>query len=145
MVMFCPECMSPLISSDGNTAVCPTHGGSYHILFARYPLAVRPAVGQPAVPGMPPLPVGFGIQPEINARCIRHPDSPAVVLCHNCRAPICATCDFSFPGDIHLCPNCAANPNPQISPKRKRLIGWSIALAGVSVMGLIGLLVAATA
>ena len=41
MDMLCPECMGSLVSSDGQTAVCSTHGGRYQVLFSRYPTVGR--------------------------------------------------------------------------------------------------------
>src|SRR6185312_12549672 len=140
MEMLCPECMAPLVSSDGQTAVCPTHGGNYRILFTRFPLAA------PAVNALSPESgevVGTavavaGTNPATSMRCVRHPEVPAIAMCVNCRAPVCQTCDFMFPGGVHLCPACAANPRPQISPGRRKLIPWSIGLAVFSFLGLIG-------
>lgn len=141
MEMFCPECMAPLVSSDGRTAVCPTHGGTYAILFARHPLAA-PAVSGPAAGGgvamasVLPLP---GASSLAGVQCANHPEVSAIAVCLSCRAPVCQTCDFIFPGGVHLCPRCAANPRPQLSPGRKKLIPWSIGLAVLSVVGLAGM------
>lgn len=140
MEMFCPECMAPLVSNDGRTAVCPTHGGTYQILFTRYPLAA-PAVSGPGAEGSVamasalPLP---GAPALAGVHCVKHPGVAAIALCINCRAPVCQTCDFIYPGGVHLCPSCAANPRPQLSPGRKKLIPWSIGLAVLSIAGLAG-------
>src|SRR4051794_4881542 len=126
MESFCPECMGPLASSDGQSAVCKLHGGSYRILFTRF-----------AIPGMPGSEINTVTAdgtPVTDARCVKHPDSPAVVFCHNCRAPSCATCDFVFPGDIHLCPECAVNSRPKMSSGRRKLIPWSI---GLGILGIV--------
>lgn len=140
MEMLCPECMAPLVSSDGQTAVCTTHGGNYRILFTRFPLAA-PAVNAPSPESGEVVGTAVavaGATPAASMRCSRHPDVPAIALCVNCRAPVCQTCDFMFPGGVHLCPSCAANPRPQISPGRRKLIPWSIGLAVFSFLGLIG-------
>jgi hypothetical protein len=77
--------------------------------------------------------------------CKAHPDAVAVAICHQCRSPICATCDFPFPGGIHLCPACATNPKQGLTTKRKRLTHWSIGLGVFSMMLLvIGIIAAVT-
>ena len=143
MEMLCPECMGPLVSSDGQTATCRLHGGSYHILFSRYPLVAPPPVPELQSDGGVDLaPVAtITAQPIPGVNCTQHPDVPAVFRCHSCHAPSCATCDFAFPGDIHLCPSCASNPRRQMSPRRKKLIPWSIGLAIFSMIGLVAMIV----
>ena len=42
---------------------------------------------------------------------------------------MCHTCTFDFPGGIKICPTCAANPRTAISPKRKKMLIGSFALA----------------
>lgn len=162
MELYCPECMAPLVSSDGQTAVCSTHGGRYQILFSRYPIA-GPARLAPLGAGMaapmsasddlsslaaaaaaansrvPTAP--YEMQPIQGAFCITHPTVAAVTYCQTCRAPVCGTCVFVFPGGLHLCPSCAANPRPQVSPKRKRLIWWSVGLGIWCVLGLIAMVI----
>lgn len=143
MEMYCPECMSPLVSGDGQTAVCPTHGGSYQILFARHPLAAPVVAGaaMSGAAGAPPPLAMAGAPGLTGVQCARHPEVTAVAQCINCRSPVCQTCDFLFPGGVHLCPTCAANPRPQLSPGRKKLIPWSIGLAVLSIVGLAGMVV----
>ena len=150
MEMYCPECMAPLTSTDGATAFCRTHGGNYQVLFARHSIVIPPmpaVVSQggagPVLP--PPISAQGVIPPVLGTRCVQHPDAPAVTLCHNCRAPACATCDFVFPGDIHLCPSCASNSRPQMSSGRRKLIPWSIGLALLGIAGLVGMVVLASA
>lgn len=162
MEMFCPDCMTAMASPDGQTAVCPAHGASFQILFARYPVAA-PAVAQvpagfavpmagrapPAIGGgmsnqgyIPPssdtyaanLNAAFGGPALLDATCIKHPESPAVARCHTCGSAVCATWDFLLPGGIHLCPPCVTNPKPQVSPRRKGLIRWSVGLAIVTII-----------
>ena len=77
--------------------------------------------------------------------CARHPESPAVTRCFTCKAALCTTCDFAFPGGIHLCPSCATNPRPQVSPKRRILIWWSIILGACSLLTMAGFFVAIVA
>ena len=143
MEMLCPECRGPLVSSDGQTATCRIHGGTYHILFSRYPLLAPPPPPVIQADG------GVGLAPIATATaqaipgvfCTQHPDVPAVIRCHSCHAPSCATCDFAYPGDIHLCPSCASNPRRQMSPRRKKLIPWSIGLAVFSMIGFVAMIV----
>lgn len=162
MDMLCPECMGSLVSSDGQTAVCSTHGGRYQILFSRYPaaaplplaplpqrmdgpmgsgddlasLAAAAAAANARVPAS-----SYEMQPITGAFCISHPASPAVCYCQTCRAPVCATCVFVFPGGIQLCPACASNPRPQVSPRRKRLVWWSVGLGIWCLLSLITMVV----
>jgi hypothetical protein len=52
---------------------------------------------------------------------------------------VCDTCDFVFPGGIHLCPTCATDTTVRLSSSRKLLVGWSLG-AAVWVTGVISLL-----
>ena len=61
--------------------------------------------------------------------CRQHPASQAVRFCDKCKTPMCATCDFTFPGDIHLCPTCATSRDAVLTPKRKGLMAGAYALA----------------
>lgn len=175
MEMLCPECMTPLISTDGETARCPAHGAVFQILFTRYPVVSRAPVA-PAVPAgvpagvrpppLPPLnepaqdsmeyelapqitPVGSAIPAAIPPaaklalKCQTHPAADAVACCQSCGAPVCATCDFLFPGNLHLCPNCATNPRQKMSSGRKKLVAWSVGLAIWNTLGVILLFVGA--
>ena len=179
MEMLCPECLTPLISNDGQTARCPAHAAQFRILFTRYPV-VTPAApapnpvqaplggGPPPLPqsqlaGNPPIsadeyqlapeitPVGSAIPAllppvaKLNLKCQVHPNADAVVCCHSCGAPVCATCDFSFPGNLHLCPNCAINPRQKLSTGRRKLVGWSVGLAIWNTLGIILIFVGAFA
>ncbi|HEX9048529.1 MAG TPA: hypothetical protein VF988_15985, partial [Verrucomicrobiae bacterium] len=64
-----------------------------------------------------------------NRKCVQHPTVAAVQICHACGASMCATCDFLLPGNIHVCPTCATKPNTELSPKRKKMLIGSFALA----------------
>ena len=64
--------------------------------------------------------------------CVNHPTVEAVVKCKICRTYICNTCDFSFPGGIHVCPKCVVAVENKISKKRKKYLIWSYILAGLS-------------
>jgi hypothetical protein len=80
----------------------------------------------------PPVPV---MVPE-GARCVQHPHLQATQQCKSCGAFMCATCDFALPGGIHVCPACAAAPKTDLSPRRKKLVAGSFALAVWSTIGL---------
>src|SRR2546423_9685971 len=133
--------------ADGNVAVCRAHNASFHILFARHavaapavqsvpagyvaPVATRfnPSAAPPPMPGSVDayavnLAQAFGPPVAPNAMCAKHPTSRAVALCQSCHIGVCATCDFVFPGGVHLCPPGATHPKPQISAKRQGLINW---------------------
>ncbi len=68
--------------------------------------------------------------------CSRHPEVQAVYYCRCCRQPTCATCDFTMPGDVHVCPECATRTDQRLSPGRKKLLGWAFALAIWCTLGL---------
>jgi hypothetical protein len=70
-----------------------------------------------------------------------HPEVMATVACATCRKPCCATCDFAFPGGVHLCPECAVTTPTGLSAKRARMRTWSFAcatLATISVGAMMG-------
>lgn len=52
---------------------------------------------------------------------------------------MCATCDFTLPGGIHVCPTCATAPKTSLSPRRKKLMLGSFALAAWSTLGMVAL------
>lgn len=52
---------------------------------------------------------------------------------------MCTTCDFAFPGDVHLCPECASKPQG-LSPKRKRLVIGAYAMGVISLLSLVGIM-----
>lgn len=72
-----------------------------------------------------------------NVMCSGHPDNPAIHWCQLCATPICATCDFTFPGDVHLCPACATKPQGKITPRRRKLLRWSFALGSLALSALV--------
>jgi hypothetical protein len=53
--------------------------------------------------------------------CVRHPEVAATRMCHRCGAPMCDTCDFAFPGGVHVCPACIENPSSPVSTARNVL------------------------
>ncbi|HEX7375547.1 MAG TPA: hypothetical protein VF278_00465 [Pirellulales bacterium] len=199
MQLLCPECLGPLATTDGRTARCTLHGGTYRILFwrqaprtppqpmpgtmpvvNRLPLDASPYASPAAeVRGCPrhpsvdapftcagcmtpmcqtcsflrpdgrrfcpdcmspaplKLPANSG---ELNGvKCSRHPEVPAVVRCQACSAPVCATCDFLLPGQIHACPGCVSRTDHRLSSKRKTMLGWAFALAIFATLGMAAL------
>jgi hypothetical protein len=76
-----------------------------------------------------PLPVARPTLPS-NVKCQQHPESAAVNRCKVCGNGVCATCDFTFAGNVHVCPTCVdAQSSAGISPERKRKMMWSLGLA----------------
>lgn len=68
--------------------------------------------------------------------CSIHPGVPAVQICQMCGTSICKTCDFEFPDNLHVCPNCINKPQT-LSSKQKKYLVWSYVLAGVATIGFI--------
>ncbi len=142
MEPLCPECMGPLSVDESGTARCSIHGGTYRILFLkeRVPLAAPPVLAD-AVAGAPVAgPAHFQ-----GMTCVQHPTVPATAKCQLCGAYMCPTCDFVLPGDAHFCPSCATNPQPTLSPKRRRARAWAFALAGWSTLGMVAIFTGAFA
>jgi hypothetical protein len=81
--------------------------------------------------------IGF-VAPRVlsGVMCARHPTVPAVHRCKVCRTAVCTTCDFALPGGVHLCPDCATRPQTALSPKRKRRLILSYAIAIWCTIGL---------
>jgi len=93
----------------------------------------------------PPLPRSDGTNPgrfsnvAPHMRCAFHPTVQAVQRCVVCNAFVCSTCDFAFPGGVHVCPACASKPPSGIGKGRKKSLVISYVLAvwssiGVAVM-----------
>jgi hypothetical protein len=129
--------MNPLDTSDGKTAICSAHQARFEILFARHDVIPTASLNVTDA-AAERFSAGFGGHIPPAANCVKHPDSPAVACCQVCQSPVCSTCLFVFPGGLQLCPSCAANPNPKVSSKRKKIINWSVILAGISAAGMAG-------
>jgi hypothetical protein len=67
--------------------------------------------------------------------CLWHPAVQAVQLCKICNSPVCQTCDFTLPGNIHICPRCATARPQGLSGKRRSYMIWSYILAAWSTLG----------
>jgi predicted Zn finger-like uncharacterized protein len=66
--------------------------------------------------------------------CVQHPEVQAVQMCKVCGSAMCATCDFVFPGNIHLCPTCATSPQKGLKGKRRTYLTWSYILGVESTL-----------
>ena len=87
--------------------------------------AHKAAVSPPPILSDPPA------QPQLAAgmHCVQHPHLPATGQCKVCGAFMCGTCAFDLPGGIKVCPTCATTPQTALSPKRKKMLLGSYALA----------------
>jgi hypothetical protein len=124
MDMLCPECMGLMATTDGQNARCTVHGGQYRIMFTRAAQERHNFTPPPLTPMM----------------CGIHPAVRATERCATCGTPICATCDFAFPGGLHLCPNCASKPTQGLNPRRKKTLIFSYLLAVWCTLGVAVLL-----
>jgi succinate dehydrogenase/fumarate reductase cytochrome b subunit len=74
-------------------------------------------------------PAARRVDPAIG-KCDAHPEVDAAERCRVCVRPVCATCDFSFPGGLHFCAQCVEKSSSgEVDPARKRLTYISMALA----------------
>jgi hypothetical protein len=74
----------------------------------------------------------------VGVMCGNHPESQAARRCKVCRAPVCETCLFEFPGKVFLCPTCATSSDKGVTPKRMKYMVGSLVCA---VMGTLGYVV----
>jgi len=74
-------------------------------------------------------------------RCYQHPHLAAVARCKLCGTGSCHTCDFVFPPNLHYCPSCIALSAGKITPRRKKYLIWSCALAAFAMLGFVGSMV----
>ena len=95
-----------------------------------------PSCASSAATAVTAIPGSIGAGPTPGTACRKHPQVAAIRLCATCRAPMCSTCDFGFPGDIHLCPTCATAPR-KMSGKRKGLVVSALGLATWSTIGIV--------
>lgn len=76
--------------------------------------------------------------------CVRHPEVQAIIRCSHCSVGVCSTCDFSFPNDLHLCPECVQKPQSKLNPKIKRNTFYSFGTAIFSFFSFVVLSFAST-
>ena len=166
MAISCPKCGSALVMLDDDRAQCSNCNGRYRVRRPGseqaappaapgaggnpYTQPVAPAVAPPPPPPPPPPPLAsapVGTYPgvptspiSLGVFCANHPGVPAFSRCRECGKSVCSTCDFAFPGGVHLCPACATSTSKKLSPKRKKLVGWAYAMAIWCTLALILLL-----
>lgn len=118
MELLCPECMGPLVSSDGKTARCTLHGGSYRILFMRGQTTVEAPVPVASMTEAPSGPV-IGPPPDTQNNpyrsptqevqtCAKHPNVKTEMACARCGVSVCGTCGFPQADGTQMCPDCVA-------------------------------------
>jgi hypothetical protein len=132
---------------DATQARCAKHG-PYTILFKRsaaddglIPLA------HSSMPPPPPrattLPYAQQYTPYAQAvpmaqaalgPCQNHQQVAAVQCCTRCAARVCSVCDFTFPGDIHLCPRCVTSAAGGLSPGRRGMMIAAYAAAAAATI-----------
>ncbi|HEV3026437.1 MAG TPA: hypothetical protein VG457_02635, partial [Planctomycetota bacterium] len=76
----------------------------------------------------------------VSSSCFFHPDASAIVLCANCRNPICAICAKEVPQGLVCSPSCGPL-DPAGARERRRLTMLNGALIFVAVLVLIESLV----
>src|SRR5262245_1902521 len=68
--------------------------------------------------------------------CPQHPVLPPVAFCKVCGRGSCVTCDFSFPPNIHLCPECVVSSQSALTPMRKKYMVSALVMAVWSSIGM---------
>ena len=113
--LICDTCAFP---QENGLILCPTCATS----------PVGDTVPMPLI-ATPALPLADGTV------CVLHAKVPAIRRCAQCDAAMCTTCDFAFPGGIHLCPACATTSKTRLTGKQKAHVGWSLGLAVWTTLG----------
>lgn len=141
-----PADASPYAAPAPEVRSCPRHPDVYapHTCSAcMAPMCgtcsfPQPGGGQICPDCMAPAPVRMPPASRMleGVMCSRHPEVQAVVRCQACSKPVCATCDFCLPGQIHVCPDCASRTDHRMSRKRKTMLGWSFAMAVWATLGM---------
>ena len=138
---------------DATQASCAKHG-AYTILFKRsaeddglIPLAQ--STMPPPVPRQAPIayaqqyvPYAQAIPAQPLGPCQNHQQVAAVQRCIRCSARVCSVCDFTFPGDIHLCPRCVTSSAGSISPGRRGMMIGAYSTAGAATLLIVLFIVA---
>jgi hypothetical protein len=133
-VTFCSECAAARTRADAGLKLCPECELSMPASIARCDCGHHFGLLNLSAPRRRTLASG---------QCAEHPEMEAVARCRLCAKSICATCDFSLPGGVHLCPACIeTQSSAEISPKRKKqtyiamaLATWSTLLFGLLLSG----------
>ncbi len=120
----CARCQAPVcatcafLQADG-TALCPDCGRGRPLgLTGAAPATTAAVVGVVAA-----------------HHCSDHPELPAVARCSHCGKPICQTCDFAFPPDLHYCPTCAVESTTTVTWRRKRSVIAAYVIAAWCTVG----------
>ncbi len=107
----CPACGKPNRLENGYCVAC---GSAFGLLS-----------GVQVVRSPPPGSVPVGV------KCAQHPEVDAVNRCRVCASGVCATCDFTFAGNVHVCPRCVEQQaTAGLSPGRRTKMLWALGLAG---------------
>jgi hypothetical protein len=120
---YCAQCAMPLCDSCARpqmdrTIKCPVCS----VASKGVPEALRPRI-----------PTGV---PLVSQPCAQHPEVKTMRRCGGCTAPVCDTCDFTQPGNVHICPTCAMNAPTGLSSSRKKLLIAGYLLAIWSTVGM---------
>lgn len=125
--------MGALDTSNGSTAHCTLHGGTFKILYAHRTASLDPPPPEaaPATVRRPHCGQEFSATAEHSVMtmdctncqrefpialappvltCSRHGNVPATTVCNRCGTYLCATCAFFDKRSGSLSPNCASAP-----------------------------------
>jgi len=80
---------------------------------------------------VPPVMPDFSLQGK---QCVNHPGVAAACFCRSCDAPVCETCTFKFPGNVHVCPSCAASPRTELGARQTKYLVGSFVCAVVATL-----------
>jgi len=133
-------------------AQCARHG-PYQILFQRsaaddglIPLAQsttpQPPKSNTLSYARQYMPYAQAATPPAIGPCQNHQQVPAAHRCYRCSARICSVCDFTFPGEVHLCPRCVTSGGG-LSPGRHGMMVAAYTMAAVATFIIIAIIVAA--
>lgn len=133
-VATCPKCATPVCTTCSFDVYGTAYCGDCAIAEANAVNAARPARGDfSASGGILNLSGAAQAAPrerEGLGKCLQHPEVDGVASCKLCWKAACATCDFSFPGDVHLCPLCVeTQSSADVSPRRRKLSNWALVCA----------------
>lgn len=123
-VCAAPICQTCVFSSADGTRYCQT-------------CASTPNPAPRSANVTPAKPATFIAVAAPTNYCVQHRSVPAVRTCDACHAWMCATCDFALPGEMHVCPPCAAAPRDQLSDRRKTLLWISYVAAVWCTIGMV--------
>ncbi len=128
MEMLCPECLGPLVTSDGKTARCTLHGGEYRILYLRGQAVVQPL---PKHSAFTPISDSLTPESELDAgnpyrspiqrlqTCVNHPEVRTDRTCEACGEAICPVCAFPQANGSVLCPDCVGTARVHTPDQRE--------------------------